>query len=195
MSPDHPLKLSDQSLKHLTYQESQLTRVKSVQLTKTKFSMNVYRNTVVRLNLGVQSGFWRTLTKACLLVQPDDCVEVQMVGGFVQHQQGWLHEQRSVNGPGQTPRLKRHSLHTKTLFCSSVSQAFHYTSFTQPNKDWNAFCAGLSVTHFTTPTQPSKDWEAFSAGLWVKHFTTQTLHNPARTEKLSAFKQLDLIIK
>lgn len=135
MSPDHPLKLSDQSLKHLTYQESQLTRVTSVQLTKTKFNMNVYRNTVVRLNHGVQSGFQRTLTKACLLVQPDDCVEVQMVGGFVQHQQGWLHEQRSVNGPGQTPRLKRHSLHIKTLFCWSVSQAFHYTNLTQPNKD------------------------------------------------------------
>jgi len=26
-------------------------------------------------------------------VQPDDCIEVQMVGGFIQHQQGRLHEE------------------------------------------------------------------------------------------------------
>lgn len=32
----------------------------------------------------------------CLLVEPDDGVQVQVVGGLVQHQQGGLHEQGSM---------------------------------------------------------------------------------------------------
>lgn len=37
------------------------------------------------------------------LIEPDDGVEVQVIGGLVQHQQRWLHEQR----PGRRGREVR----------------------------------------------------------------------------------------
>lgn len=39
--------------------------------------------------------------RCCLLVEPDDGVQVQVVGGLVQHQQGGLHEQGSEDTAGQ----------------------------------------------------------------------------------------------
>lgn len=35
------------------------------------------------------------------LAEPDDCVEVQVVGGLIQHQQRGFHEQRPLEGGRQ----------------------------------------------------------------------------------------------
>ena len=50
-----------------------------------------------------------------VVIEPDDGIEVEMIGGFVEHEQRWLHEQRSGEGHAHAPAsretLGRPSLH------------------------------------------------------------------------------------
>ncbi len=40
-------------------------------------------------------------TNCFILVEPDDGVQVEVVGGFVQHQQSRFHEESSVGATGE----------------------------------------------------------------------------------------------
>lgn len=57
--------------------------------------------------------------KRFVLVQPDDSIQIKVVGGFIQHQQSGFHEQGSVGTElsvnGHSDRLMQHRPHPAGL--------------------------------------------------------------------------------